>query len=99
VLIHELITNAFKHAYPEDDEGVITVAMSRGKRGEIAFRVADRGRGLPEEFDPDKADSLGFRVIMSTVRRFGGTLVINRLSPGTEFVITLPAELEVKIPA
>jgi two-component sensor histidine kinase len=96
VLIHELITNAFKHAYPEDEEGPITIAVSRGPKGEIEFRVTDRGRGLPEDFDPDSASSLGFRVIMSTIRRFGGTLDVHRLSPGTEFAITLPASLEAK---
>jgi hypothetical protein len=32
-------------------------------------------------------------VITSTVRRFGGTLSINRLEPGTEFVISFPREL------
>ncbi|MCC6946248.1 MAG: ATP-binding protein [Bradyrhizobiaceae bacterium] len=96
VLIHELITNAFKHAYPEDEEGAITIAMSRGPKREIEFRVTDRGRGLPEDFSPDSASSLGFRVIMSTIRRFGGTLEIHRLSPGTEFAISLPASLEAK---
>jgi len=96
VLIHELLTNAFKHAYPENEEGAITIAMSRGPKGEVEFRVTDRGRGLPEDFDPDSAASLGFRVIMSTIRRFGGTLKIYRLSPGTEFAISLPAGIEEK---
>jgi len=96
VLIHELLTNAFKHAYPENEEGAITIAMSRGPKGEVEFLVTDRGRGLPEDFDPDSAASLGFRVIMSTIRRFGGTLKIYRLSPGTEFAISLPASIEEK---
>lgn len=99
VLIHELITNAFKHAYPEDGGGALYISMGRGKRREIEFRVADRGRGLPADFDPENPPSLGFRVIMTTIRRLGGTMEIHRLSPGTEFVITLPADLEIKGPA
>jgi signal transduction histidine kinase len=33
------------------------------------------------------------KIVASTVRQFGGTLEINRLKPGTEFVIHLPADI------
>jgi two-component sensor histidine kinase len=95
VLMHELITNALKHAYAEGKEGPITISMQRSKRGRIEFRVSDRGRGMPEDFDIEAPTSLGFKVITATTRRFGGTLTINRLDPGTEFVIVFPRELEV----
>jgi two-component sensor histidine kinase len=97
VLLHELITNALKYAYPEDHPGEILVSLKRVKKG-IEFRVRDAGTGLPENFDPDSSGSLGFKVITSTVRRFGGTLTFNRLDPGTEFVITFPPEIEVEAP-
>jgi two-component sensor histidine kinase len=94
VLMHELITNALKHAYPENEAGPIVISLARTKRGRIEFRVADRGRGMPEEVDLDAPTSLGFKVITSTVRRFGGTFSINRLDPGTEIVIRFPRDLE-----
>jgi two-component sensor histidine kinase len=94
VLMHELITNALKHAYPENETGPILISLRRTKRGRIEFRVADRGRGIPEDVDPDAPTSLGFKVITSTVRRFGGTFSINRLDPGTEFVIRFTRDLE-----
>jgi two-component sensor histidine kinase len=96
VLMHELITNALKHAYPEGEEGPILISLRRGRRGQIEFRVADRGRGMAEDFDLEAPTSLGFKVIMSTIRRFGGTLTINRLDPGKEFVIRFPSDLEAK---
>jgi two-component sensor histidine kinase len=95
VLLHELITNALKYAYPEDAPGQILISLKRAKRGRIEFRVADRGRGLPDDFDIEAPKTLGFKVITATVRRFGGTLTVNRLDPGTEFVISLPGEIEV----
>jgi two-component sensor histidine kinase len=95
VLLHELITNALKHAYPEGREGPIEIGMRRTKRGRIEFRVADRGGGMPEDFDIGAPTSLGFKVITATIRRFGGTLTINRLDPGTEFLIVFPRDLEV----
>jgi two-component sensor histidine kinase len=96
VLLHELITNAFKYAYPDDESGAIDVSLKRSRRGDIELRVADRGRGMPLDFDPEAPTSLGFKVITATVRRFGGTLTINRLDPGTEFVVRLPKDLEVE---
>jgi chemotaxis protein histidine kinase CheA len=35
-------------------------------------------------------------VVSSTVRQLGGTLEVNRLEPGTEFLIHLPASIEHK---
>jgi two-component sensor histidine kinase len=95
MLTHELITNALKHAYPEGAPGAIQVTLKHEKDGSIDFRVADRGRGLPDDFQIDaKSSSLGMKVIASTVRQLGGTLEINRLNPGTEFAIHLPADIE-----
>lgn len=98
VLLHELITNALKYAYPEGDPGEIHINLKRIKRGRIEFRVSDRGRGLPDDFDLEAPSSLGFKVITATVRRFGGTLTVNRLDPGTEFVITFPRDIEIEQP-
>jgi len=95
VLLHELITNSLKHAYPEGEGGTIVISLKRVKRGKIEFRVSDRGRGLSENFNLEAPTTLGFKVITATVRRFGGTLSINQLDPGTEFVITFPADIEV----
>jgi two-component sensor histidine kinase len=95
VLMHELITNSLKHAYADGESGPILLGMKRAKRGRIEFRVADKGRGMPGDVDLEAPKSLGFRVITSTIKRFGGTLTINRLDPGTEFVISFPADLEV----
>lgn len=95
VLMHEFITNALKHAYQEGEQGPIRITLRRARRGRIEFRVSDSGRGLPEDFNIDAPTSLGFKVITSTVRRFGGTITINRLDPGTEFVIQFPRDLEV----
>jgi two-component sensor histidine kinase len=98
VLLHELITNALKYAYGEGEPGEIHISLKRAKKGRIEFRVRDHGRGLPADFDAENSNSLGFRVIMATVKRFGGTLLFKRLEPGTEFIISFPADIEVDEP-
>jgi two-component sensor histidine kinase len=93
MLTHELIMNAIKHAYGDGDAGKVTVALKRSENG-FVYRFADRGRGLPEDFHLDKSDSLGMIMISATARQLGGKLTINRLNPGTEFVLDLPASIQ-----
>lgn len=93
MLTHELITNALKHAYPEGETGPITVKLERSEDGGFALRVADQGRGLPPNFQIGQSTSLGMKVIASTAGQLGGTIEVNRLEPGTEFVIRLPSDI------
>jgi len=94
MLTHELITNALKHAFSEGESGSIKVTLKHKKRRGIELSIADRGQGLPTNFKIDsKSSSLGMKIVASTVRQLGGTLEINRLNPGTEFVIHLPANI------
>ena len=98
MLTHELITNALKHAYPEGEPGPIHVTLKRVKGG-IELRVADEGRGLPDDFQIGQTDSLGMKVIASTATQLGGKLEVNRLDRGTEFVIELPSSIAEKMRA
>jgi two-component sensor histidine kinase len=94
MLTHELITNALKHAFSEHESGFIKVTLKHKKRGAIDLSIADRGRGLPDDFKMEgKSTSLGMKIVASTVQQLGGTLEINRLKPGTEFLIHLPANI------
>jgi two-component sensor histidine kinase len=93
MLTHELITNALKHAYPENEPGPISVTLERTRQS-IELRVADEGRGLPDDFQIGQSASLGMKVIASTATQLGGKLEIRRLSPGTEFVIQLPVDIQ-----
>jgi two-component sensor histidine kinase len=94
MLTHELITNALKHAFSEGESGSIKVTLKHKKRRDIELSIADRGRGLPTGFKIDsKSSSLGMKIVALTVRQLGGTLKINRLNPGTEFVIHLPGNI------
>jgi two-component sensor histidine kinase len=95
MLTHELITNALKHAYSDGVRGRIKVILKH-MDNDIELRFSDNGRGLPDNFQMETTSSLGMKIIASTVRQLGGTLEINRLEPGTEFVIRLPSSIEHK---
>jgi two-component sensor histidine kinase len=90
MLAHELITNALKHAYPEGEAGPLFVRLKRGEDGIVEMSVADRGQGMPPGVSAERPPSLGFKVIMATVRQFNARLEIRRLDPGTEILIRFP---------
>ena len=99
MLTHELITNAVKHAYSEGEPGPIRISLKRVEDNAFEYRFADRGCGLPKDFQIEKSNSLGMIMITATTRQLGAKLEINQLNPGTEFVLLLPAEIEHKKPA
>jgi two-component sensor histidine kinase len=99
VLAHELITNALKHAYPEGEAGPIFVRLKRNADGIMELSVADRGQGIPADINSDRPPSLGFKVIMATVRQFNARLEIRGLDPGTEILIRFPENFGAVEPA
>ncbi|MCB0447849.1 MAG: sensor histidine kinase, partial [Gelidibacter sp.] len=62
LLINEVITNAIKHAFPNDRKGEIKIEMSEHD-AKITLKISDNGIGLSEEIQPDNQDSFGFLLI------------------------------------
>jgi len=66
LIINELVTNSFKHAFIGLDSGIITIHCKRFD--ELIFiSVHDNGRGLPADFDITKIDSLGLSILQGIV--------------------------------
>lgn len=77
LILHELVTNAMKHAFVGRERGMLRVTLSQaGELGRI--EVADDGRGLPPELEPQRSRGLGFRMIGSLVRQLDGSLELHR---------------------
>ncbi|MBF0475017.1 MAG: PAS domain S-box protein [Deltaproteobacteria bacterium] len=89
LVLNELITNVYKHAFRGKDQGTIEVAISTEADDLVQVRVKDDGVGLPPDFDPAKPKSLGFELIRGLVRQLRGTLTIN-ICGGTEMIVRFP---------
>jgi len=89
LLLNELVTNAFKYAYP-GSSGDVRVILSAPEPGQIRLEVVDRGQGLPEGFDLARlTGSLGVRLISGFVRQLGARLETSSAEPGARFVLCL----------
>ena len=86
LIINELLTNVFKHAFPDDRSGILSVHFSKSD-GTYTLAIKDNGVGLPEGFDYNGESTLGLRLVKVLAGQLGGTLQI-KSDKGTEAVVT-----------
>jgi PAS domain S-box-containing protein len=89
LILTELITNALKYAFPGGRRGTIRIGLARRDRGEIVLSVGDDGVGLPRDFDPARATSLGLQLVEALTEQLGGRLEIERTG-GTTIAVAFP---------
>ena len=65
LLVNELLTNAFKHAFSERESGTITVRCLHEHEDHYQVVVADDGIGLPEDAQWPVQGKLGALVLQS----------------------------------
>jgi len=90
LLVNELVTNAVKHAYPRA-RCRVWVSLSGVAEGTVLITVRDEGVGLPPNFDLKSGRRLGMRLVTAFTEQLKGKLQVIRRDPGTEFVVTIPA--------
>jgi two-component sensor histidine kinase len=94
LVVNELVTNAFKYAYPildsESAGGRVAVSVALLDGGEIAITVQDDGVGLPEDFTVAGGSNLGMLLVGNLVAQLSGTIDVRRDDRGACFVVTAP---------
>ncbi len=91
LIINELVSNAYKHAFPDGRTGAVNVVLKRRSPGFIVMRVADTGRGIPLGLDLRRTESLGMQLVFTLAQQIQGEIEI-KSSPGegTVFELTVP---------
>ncbi|MEH1952210.1 PAS domain S-box protein [Nostoc sp.] len=86
LVINELISNALKHAFPNQQVGTISIAL-RNIGNSIEMTIRDNGIGLPENLDWRNTDSLGLSLVYDLVtEQLEGNITLER-NHGTGFKI------------
>jgi len=86
LIVNELVTNALKHAFPDNREGEVNVALRSLAPEEYLLTVRDNGVGVPETVDFLNTSSLGLKLVITFVTQLQGQIELNR-NHGTEFLI------------
>jgi two-component sensor histidine kinase len=87
LILNELVTNAFKHAFRDRARGEITAALGAAPDGRVFLRVSDNGAGLPEGLNWRQSASLGLRLIDLLAGQLQATVDVGS-EGGTRFQIT-----------
>jgi two-component sensor histidine kinase len=91
LIVNELITNAAKHASPEESPtGGVSVRLSEVADATLLLSVSDNGPGLPADFDMAKSKGLGMRVVMALTKQLGGNITHHSGVDGTDFILSVP---------
>ena len=86
MVINELVTNSFKHAFIEDKEGQINILFKPQGENSYIIVVSDNGTGMSEDVDLNTTKSLGLKIVRLLVQQLHGDIRIIR-DGGTKFEI------------
>ncbi|MGD2085884.1 MAG: histidine kinase dimerization/phosphoacceptor domain -containing protein [Candidatus Aminicenantes bacterium] len=89
LIINELLTNAFKYAFPKNRTGKIHIHMQMIESKYYKLMVSDNGVGLPEHIDVQHPSTFGLNLVYLLTQQLEGK-VEAQSEKGTRFMITFP---------
>ena len=89
LFVNEAITNAYKHAYPNGQEGEIFVRVAKNRQGGVRIGVQDDGVGMSLGVHEG---ALGLSLMRSFASQLGGDLAVSS-DAGTTIQLTLYDEV------
>ncbi len=85
LITNELLTNSFKYAFEFKDSGKILIQLKNSKNGfEMIYN--DNGVGLNKQQLTKEKEGLGTLLINGLIKQLDGTVKINHLTQGLEYV-------------
>jgi two-component sensor histidine kinase len=89
LILNELLTNAFKYAFPGRNQGKIRVSFHASASDCLELAVEDNGIGLSPELRSGRDTSLGLRIVGILTNQLDGTLE-HQSCAGTRIVLRFP---------
>jgi len=91
LIVNEVVTNAFKHAFPNDAHGTVSVDLRRQDL-DIVLRIENTNVGIVEPKSPAHFD---LSLVKCLAEQLKGVLVISQLHPtGTVVTLTIPSPVQ-----
>jgi two-component sensor histidine kinase len=92
LVVNELVANAFKHAFPDDAGGTVSVSLRRDIASNVTLTVTDNGTGSNQSAleGNTQPSGLGTRLIAGSVRQLEGSMNTEGCDGGWTTTITFP---------
>jgi PAS domain S-box-containing protein len=89
MIINELLTNAFKYAFPGNRKGEIDISIRLSSKDSLEILVSDNGIGFRKGFNIHKAKTMGLGIVIDTIEtQLGGKISLSNIGK-TRFKIIL----------
>lgn len=89
VIVTELVTNAFKYAYPQGEEGEVRVRLARDG-ALLSLSVEDDGVGMADDAPPS-GTGLGQKIVRAMAASIQSRVERESTARGTKIVLAFPA--------
>lgn len=93
LIVHELVSNSLKYAFPGERRGSLAVSLRRNGDAMLSLSVEDDGEGFPPEDGVGARDSLGLKLVATLAHQIGGT-VRKSVGPRASISVTFPEKHE-----
>lgn len=87
LLLNEVVTNAYKHAFNEAEKGEIHLTL-KSENNLVSLKVKDDGKGLDRDIDLESPSSLGMTLVKTLSDQLQGTLNIESGDSGLSVDLT-----------
>ena len=88
LIVNEILSNAYKHAFPDNRAGKILLRFSMEPESGInTLTVQDDGIGMPSLSHLDQYTTMGLKVVQILCQQIEGKLMVDN-NPGASFTIT-----------
>jgi PAS domain S-box-containing protein len=77
LLATEILTNSIKHAFPEQQKGKVSLALTQSEN-RITLAIGDNGIGLPASIELGQGNSLGMQLIPAFIAQLGAQIKLSR---------------------
>ena len=94
LILNELLTNAFKYAFPGGNRGKIVVSFHKAGEKTLELAVEDNGIGLSAPLRAGSAATFGLRIVGILTNQLDGVLE-HQPCPGTRIVLRFPMRSDV----
>ena len=88
LVINEIISNCYKHAFDGKDKGIISISLESKMKQRIHLNIKDNGAGIPDDVDIDNSETMGLKLVRN--------LVLMQLKGNLKFKIESGTEIDIE---
>ncbi|MFC1669932.1 sensor histidine kinase, partial [Spirochaetota bacterium] len=93
LVINEILSNAFKHAFKDIDKPEINVDFNKIDDNNVSLTIKDNGKGLDKGFGISESNGLGLKLVDILTEQLDGKLEISG-DNGAKFMLTFPEKIK-----